>query len=193
MSDGMTTYTHGEFLDFPPGGERLSLSFSPGQLPLQQRWRNNGLSADFMGDYVTAFFPRDDHDPATGRRQSEIQGAVSYIANELLENAMKYHDAASGASISIELVMTPDRVTLTLNNRITAAQAEAFQAFIHKLAVSDADTLYMEQLESNAMTGSSSGLGLLTMVNDYGAALAWQLVPQASGGVEAYTQVALTV
>ena len=189
----MTAQSYGEFFELPPGGERLSLSFSPGQLPLQQRWRNNGLSADFMGDYVTAFFPRDDADPATGRRQAEIKGAVSYIANELLENAMKYHDAVSGAPISIELVMTSERVTLTLTNRITEAQAEEFRAFIERLAVSDADSLYMAQLESNAMTGSSSGLGLLTMINDYGAALAWRLLPQPAGAVEAHTQVALTV
>lgn len=189
----MTANPYGDFFDLPVGGERLTLSFSPGQLPLQQRWRNNGLSADFMGDYVTAFFPRDDADPATGRRQAEIKGAVSYIANELLENAMKYHDAASGAPIEIELVMTSERVVMTLTNHITPRQAADFRGFILRLAESDADTLYMEQLESNAMTGSSSGLGLLTMINDYGAALAWRFEPQGAGGVDAQTQVALTV
>ncbi len=184
---------YGDFWTLPTGGERLTLSFSPGQLPLQQRWRNNGLSADFMGDYVTAFFPRDDADPATGQRQAEVKGAVSYIANELLENAMKYHDAASGAPIEIELVMTSEQVVLTLTNHITEAQAADFRQFIQRLADSDADTLYMDQLESNAMTGSSSGLGLLTMVNDYGAALAWRFAPQGAQGVNAQTQGALTV
>ena len=64
--------------------ESLNLSFWPGRVPLKQRWRNNGLSADFLGDYVTTFFPLDDAIPDTQLRQAEIRGAVSFIANELL-------------------------------------------------------------------------------------------------------------
>ncbi len=70
--------------------ESLLLRFSPSLLPPQQRWRNNGLSADFLADYVTTFFPKDEADPASAERQSTVKGAVNYIANELLENAMKY-------------------------------------------------------------------------------------------------------
>ena len=189
----MTCDVYGDFVDLPTGSERLILSFAPGQMPLQQRWRNNGLSADFMGDYVTAFFPRDDADAATIRRQAEIKGAVSYIANELLENAMKYHDDLGGELIQIELIMTAERVVLTLTNHLTPDQATAFRAFIERLSLSDADTLYMAQLETNAMTGSSAGLGLLTMINDYGARLAWRFHPQANLSVGAQTQVALIV
>ena len=37
--------------------EYLTLAFSPTSAPLRSRWRNNGLSADFLGDYVTTFLP----------------------------------------------------------------------------------------------------------------------------------------
>ncbi len=40
--------------------EFLKLGFSPGSSPLQQRWRNNGLSADFLADYLTTFFSNED-------------------------------------------------------------------------------------------------------------------------------------
>jgi hypothetical protein len=189
----MTCDIHGQFVDVHDGSERLILSFAPGLLPLQQRWRNNGLSADFMGDYVTAFFPRDDADPTTIQRQEEIKGAVSYIANELLENAMKYNDNASAELIKIELILTAERIILTLSNHLSDEQASAFVRFIHRLEQSDADTMYMEQLEANAMTGSSSGLGLLTMINDYNAALAWRFSPNTRRGVDAQTQVTLAV
>ncbi len=72
--------------------EFLIIGFSPTSIPIKQRWRNNGLSADFVADYLTTFFPVSDEDPSTRERQVEIKGAVSYIANELLENAMKYND-----------------------------------------------------------------------------------------------------
>lgn len=189
----MTCDIYGQFIDQHDGSERLILSFAPGLLPLQQRWRNNGLSADFMGDYVTAFFPRDDADPATIQRQEEIKGAVSYIANELLENAMKYHDDIPDELIKIELILTAERIILTLFNHLSDEQAAAFVGFIHRLEQSDADTMYMEQLESNAMSGSSSGLGLLTMINDYDASLAWRFTDHKQRGVDAQTQVVLSV
>src|ERR1700724_3657385 len=71
--------------------EYLPLAFSPTNAPLRSRWRNNGLSADFLGDYVTTFLPTRDGKPAPESRQNELKHAVTYVTNELLENAMKYH------------------------------------------------------------------------------------------------------
>src|ERR1700683_674106 len=71
--------------------EYLTLAFSPTSAPLRSRWRNNGLSADFLADYVTTFLPTRDGKPAAASRQKELKHAVTYVANELLENAMKYH------------------------------------------------------------------------------------------------------
>ena len=65
--------------------EYLKISFSPTSRPLQQRWRNNGLSADFLADYLSTFFPGEDS--SSQERQAEIKDAVNFIANELLENA----------------------------------------------------------------------------------------------------------
>ena len=75
--------------------EYLKIRFSPSPVPLQQRWRNNGLSAAFVADYLSTFFL--DQDPAVSACQVEIKGAFSYLANELLENAMKSSYAPSRA------------------------------------------------------------------------------------------------
>ncbi len=74
--------------------EYLAIGFSPTSLSIQERWRNNGLSADFLGDYLSTFFPGDDQQARHKRR--EVRAGVSYIANELLENAMKYNHAPAG-------------------------------------------------------------------------------------------------
>ena len=49
---------YGDFQEDIPGSDQfLVISFSPSSIPLKQRWRNNGLSADFVADYLTTFFP----------------------------------------------------------------------------------------------------------------------------------------
>src|ERR1700755_2273803 len=95
--------------------EYLTLAFSPGSAPLRTRWRNNGLSADFLGDYVTTFIPAMEGLAAV-EKQNEIKHAVTYIANELLENAMKYHARDADVPIKIHLELTSDQVIVSVSN-----------------------------------------------------------------------------
>ncbi|EDN65841.1 conserved hypothetical protein [Beggiatoa sp. PS] len=161
--------------------EYLILGFSPSSIPLQQRWRNNGLSADFLADYMTTFFPNDtkadDIEKPDEIKQNEIRSAVSYIANELLENAMKFHDPNSQYPISIQLQLHSNHIVFSVTNSISPKAAETFQIYLQKLIHSDPQELYIQQLEDNAQEenySSSSGLGLLTMINDYMAKVGWK-------------------
>src|SRR5258707_3999891 len=90
--------------------EYLTLAFSPLLVPLRSRWRNNGLSADFLGDYVTTFLPANGITSAIESRQNEIKHAVTYIANGLLENAMKFHDNHFDIPIGIHLELASDHI-----------------------------------------------------------------------------------
>lgn len=173
--------------------EYLNLSFSPSSIPIKQRWRNNGLSADFLGDYFTTFFPKSENDPASLRRQNEIKNAVSYIANELLENAMKFSDERLNHPISIRLMLDKDRIIFSESNGVSRDQANSFRIFINKVMSEDPNELYMQQLEENAMTDSSAGLGYLTMVNDYGAELAWHFEEAGDNGVVVTTEIKVAV
>ena len=160
----------GDFNDEPVSSEEyLILGFSPSSIPLQQRWRNNGLSADFLADYLTTFFPCSDSDPNTIGRPAEIQSAVSYVANELLENAMKFNDETSQYPISIQLQLHSDRIVFRVTNSIPPQSVKTFQAYIQDLIHSDPQELYINKLECNADDdfSTTSGLGLLTMINDY--------------------------
>jgi hypothetical protein len=159
------------------GEEYLILRFSPGSLPLKQRWRNNGLSADFLADYLASFFPAEEIESDGIDKRTEIKGAVSYIANELLENAMKFNDDDTRYPISIQLQLYVDHIIFCVSNSVNIETTIKFQEHIKKLLNSDTQELYLQQLEQNASSDGNcftSGLGLLTMINDYMAQLGWK-------------------
>jgi hypothetical protein len=168
-------HTLGNFIEPEEGhGEYLKIGFLPSSIPLQQRWRNNGLSADFLAGYVSTFFPGEDQ--ASTARQAEIKDAISFIANELLENAMKFTHALAHHTVTIEMYLQADVIRLYTINCIAPDRIEPFQQYIGRLLTEDTDALYTEQLERNASGESegASGLGFLTMLNDYGVVLAWK-------------------
>lgn len=173
--------------------ESLDLSFWPGSVPLRQRWRNNGLSADFLGDYVTTFFPLNENDPGTRQRQSEIRGAVSFIANELLENAMKFHDESLPEPITMRLYLQQQEIVFQQINTASPDAMQAFRAFVARLRESDPGDLYIQQIEEGAVSEGSAGLGYLTMINDYGADLAWRFEPIDGRGFRVTTQVVIKI
>jgi hypothetical protein len=178
----------GDFIDGRQTQEYLIIGFSPTSIPLKQRWRNSGLSADFLADYVSTFFPSEDDD--SGDKQAEIKDAVSYVANELLENAMKFSYDASKHPVGIGLHLEQDVVRFYVTNCVNPSQLNGFEYFIQEILSEDPDDLYLRQLEKNAAeeNESDSGLGFLTMINDYDAKLAWkfetvQEVPQLESEV----------
>ncbi len=184
----------GGFIEQEEGaGEYLKIGFHPSAIPIQQRWRNNGLSADFLADYLSTFFPGED--PTSTARKAEIKDAVSYIANELLENAMKFSVASDHRRVGIEMFLDPNTVTLYAVNFLEPAKVAPFRKFIERLLTEDAGRLYIEQLERNAENDSdgSSGLGFLTMLNDYDAKLAWKIDQEGKDGCSVTTMVQLAI
>ena len=176
-------------------GEHLKIGFSPTCIPLQQRWRTNGLSADFLADYYSTFFPG--KDPASAKRQAEMKDAVSYVANELLENAMKFSYAPFHHPINIDMYLEEAEIFLYVTNSANLNHMEDFQKFIHKLLTEDTEELYMAQLVNNASDegSNSSGLGFLTMLNNYNTKLAWkfELLEQNADVMTVTSMVQLTV
>ena len=189
--------TFGDFIEQSASQEYLIIGFSPSSIPLKQRWRNNGLSADFLADYLTSFFPGNKDDPSTIDRQAEIKSAVSYIANELLENAMKFNDETSEYPIDIKLQLESDGVIFSVANSIPPKAVGKFQAYIQQLLASEPSELYIQKLENNAADESctGSGLGLLTMLSDYTAKIGWkfQTVQKDPELIAVTTMVQLTV
>lgn len=158
--------------------EHLTLVFSPVSFSVKERWPNNSLSADFLADYFANFFPGADNASAEISTRAQIRSAISYIANELLENAVKFHCDPT-ANISMTLLLDRDKLTFLATNLLDRASAARFEQFIQMLSKEDPAELYLRQLEQNALdeTNHASGLGILTMIQDYGAQLGWKFEP----------------
>ena len=178
MSENIDQQTQifGDFSEETPSSEEyLVIGFSPGTVPFKQRWRNNGLSANFLAEYLTAFFPDDKEHAMGAEKEIEIKSAISYVANELLENAMKFNDESAHQPISIKLELHSDRLIFFVRNSLNPQTIAGFQAYIQELTTGDPDELYIRQLEKNMQNeNGGSGLGLLTLMNDYMAKVGWK-------------------
>jgi hypothetical protein len=172
----MTTQTFGTFRDdIPESQEFLTLNFTPSSTPeRQQRWRNYGLSADFLGDYFANFFPGGDVPESTINLKDTIKATVSYIANELLENAVKYSDESVLLPVSITLRLFDQDIVFQVTNYANQAVAQQYQEFVQTLQTADIDELYTQQLEKTALGEGGSSMGILTIIQDYAAQGGWR-------------------
>ena len=175
------TELFGNFItSFPPENDSLEIAFTPSSRPIKQRWKNNRLSAHFVADYFTNFLPSDEEDPNREQRIKISKGAVSYVANELLENAIKFNNEDSKYKIrfGIQFVEEAEEVTAVIfaTNSIKPGADDKLKIFIEQLLTSDPNDLYVQQVEKSIEEDTeASGLGLLTMINDYAAEIGWKL------------------
>jgi len=186
----MILQTFGDVIDqLPDNHEYLAIEFSPSTVPINQLWRNNSISADFIGDYITSFFTNDDN-----VKPNKIRETVSYIANELLENAMKFYDQTSHCSICIQIEWCKESLLFVVTNSIPNQAIEPFQAFLQTLINTDPQELWMEKLANHSEEDNSSGLGLLTMRLYYEAKLGWTFeILEKEPAVIVTTTVQLTI
>lgn len=99
---------------------------------------------------------------------------LSYAVNELMENAVKY---CAGGGIELSATFTDTSLILTLRHAATPAHAARYLAHAHELIKRDPFELLAESVERNALNPEhGSGLGLLSLLNDYGASLGFEFV-----------------
>lgn len=209
-----TVTTFGDYQPKPESEEYLCLCFSASSLPLQQLWRNNGLSADFLADYFVTFFPAENGE-AQQRRQTEVRAAIAYIANELLENAMKYSQTNRDTmpasecgpirAVSFGVHLRDQHMIFYVSNLMDGDKVQQFQELIDELLHCDIEARYFAQLEHNALAASSSNpsnnpaandhsfMGFLTMIHDYNARLGWRFEGINSETARVTTMVELAV
>lgn len=179
--------------EVPISRDYLTLNFSPGSVARKRRWNNCGLSADFLGDYFASFFPGDDQTDGQINARDAIKGSISFIANELIENAVKYNENSIDLPISISLYLYEKKLIFLTRNYVSNNQSTDYQKFITELTTSDLDEFYAQQLERSAGGFGGSCMGILTMINDYGVHFGWNFQPLSEGVTEVYTQAHLTI
>jgi hypothetical protein len=161
----------GHYQDSKPADkEQLTISVSPATFPL--KWGLCDLSANYLANYFVHFYTaaQENQQIAEG-----IKHSISYVANELMENAVKFH---YNRIISIDLTtwLDGEDVFFLCTNTVDPATLEKFSVYLEKLTNNDPNDLLIEQIENNVKEGSSSsGLGYLTMMTDYDAKLGWKI------------------
>lgn len=155
--------------------------------PLGVSWQHASETCEFLGDVFAL------HHAKAGADYNEARHSIVYLVNELLENAIKFR--VPGA-IRVECSLAQGNFELTVSNDAAPETATRFQALIEEIVSRDPGELLIERIEANAAdeNSSGSGLGLLTLMNDYGARLGWDFSTSPSGAaVTLSTHAALTL
>lgn len=149
-------------------------------MPLRKRWESNGLSADFIAEYFKIFYisqqEESDGEPDEILLEN-LRNSVKYVANELLENAMKFQaPMIYPTAARIFLSLYNEKLVFYITHSITMQQAESFEFFISKVLNNDPQDLYIEAMRASAREENvhRSGMGLLSMMCDYNAKLGWK-------------------
>jgi hypothetical protein len=143
---------------------------------MSQNWRRCGLTADFLARYYSYYFPY--REKATDRISREAaENTIAYILNELVENTAKYSDAAD-KRVEVQVSLRENDILFEVSNHVTEQRAESFLRLARGLLEGNTEELYVAQLEKNT---ASSGLGYLTMINDYGVSLGFRVNGRGEG------------
>lgn len=157
------------------------------QGPLTVSWQHASATCEFLGDVFAVRHAKD------GKDYSEARHSIIYLVNELLENAIKFR---SPGDIEVRCSLEDGNFELTVRNHASSEVAARFQSLLSELTVRDPGELLIERIEANAAdeNSSGSGLGLLTLMNDYGARLGWNFSDApAAGTVVLSTHASLTL
>ena len=137
-------------------------------------WQHASATCEFLGDMFAS------HCAKSGQDYTEARHSIIYLVNELLENAIKFR---SPGNVAIEGSLEDGNFEVTVTNAASAEVASGFQGLLAEVTTRDPGDLLIERIEANAAdeNSSASGLGILTLMNDYGARLGWNFQEEASG------------
>lgn len=164
---GTTAFAEGTVSDIT----RLSLS----EGPLEIGWNHCSTTSDFLSDFYAMLAGKN------GADYVETRHSIGYLVNELLENAVKFR---SPGDIVVEAGLADGCFEMRVSNHVETGTARRFQKLLEELTVRDPGDLLIERIEQNAEDpeAGGSGLGLLTLMSDYGVELGWTFGRGASKG-----------
>ena len=160
--------------DFRNGAGAFATRVRLAEGPLGLAWHHCAATADFLGDFFAL------HRGTSQQTYAETRHSIGYLINELLENAVKFRELGD---IVVESTLDGDRFEVRIVNSISLETARRFQALLAELTARDPGELLIARIEANAAdpAASGSGLGLLTLMNDYGARLGWIFHERGAG------------
>lgn len=142
------------------------------QIAIHDGWARRWSYAGRLADYVAAYF-RTDLGSVGADQSADAAAFLTYAVNEMVENAVKF---GRGEEILLRAKLLRDHLQVTVTSRAEPEAAQRYQQVVQEIAAGDPLMLLMDRVERNAVEGSSagSGLGLLSIMTDYGASLGWR-------------------
>ena len=143
---------------------------------LELRWFHCSETAEFLGNYFSV------KARSAKLNSRDAQHSIGYMANEILENAVKFRARGLG-DIQIEALLQGNAFEMRVTHFVEASIGTRFQELLTELLKRDPSELLIERIEANAADSSSggSGLGILTLMSDYGASLGWSFTQEQPG------------
>ena len=163
----------GQFTEEPREKPLSQTSLTTSAADMLQNWRRVSLSSDFLARYYSYYFPYKEKAKQKISRD-EAENTISFVMNELIENTAKYADAGD-KSVSIKIMLFEHEIVFQVSNYLSPALSESFISLAQEILVSNPEELYIRRLERNTESETGdSGLGYLTLINDYGIRLGFK-------------------
>jgi hypothetical protein len=164
--------TFGAAYELPPKLDRdLRLQFHTGKFAL--RWTHCSSTATFISSYYASLFKVEY--PAA--QANDLTHSIAYLANELLENAVKFR---TEGDVEVQTGLHGEEFVMRVTNHIGPETSATFQVLLSEITAGDPGELLLQRIEANAAdeNGSGSGLGILTLMSDYGVRFCWTFTPE---------------
>lgn len=181
--------TIGSFLLDSSFDEHLSLMLSHDSFVAN--WSLCSQTANSLAERFESLLPEAHHEGRRTRRE-ELSGAVGYILNELVENAVKFNQSGN---INVTLGSGREGLICLVSNQITSASVPELREKLLEITRGDPEKLLRRRAEENAEDEgrAGSGLGYLSIINDHGVSLGWKLDSVSSSTVCIQTMARLPV
>ena len=138
------------------------------------KWAHCSATADFLADFYAGVQQENRSEAQT----KELRHGIGYLANELVENVVKFRTVGD---VEIEAGLEAGDFLLRISHWISPETSARFQALLSDVTAGDPGDLLIQRIEANAAGGSGSGLGLLTLMSDYGVRMTWNFQPAETG------------
>jgi hypothetical protein len=182
MTENIEQYGVWEDMTAVPHTQKIILNAAD----LAAHWRRCSLSSDFCAQYMALSAPTAVAPPKLPRRA--IESILSYLLNELFENAAKF-SGGSRQAVYYRAWVRQNEMVFQMTNHIRPEDKTPFVNLIRELLNNDPDELYFRKLEENAdLDADGSGLGYLTLIKDYGVRFGFQFRQIDAGSVAVNVQ-----
>lgn len=146
------------------------------EIAIHQGWSQRWSYAGRLADYVSGYF-RSELAVNAGEQAADAGAFLTYAVNEMVENAVKF---GQGEEIVLRAEFAAGEIAVSVSSAAPAEVAQRYQQIVEEIDAGDPMTLLLERVERNALEGPSagSGLGLLSIMTDYGGSLGWRFQQQ---------------